>query len=141
MPIGFLMIRGLLKIGYIRGGNMKIYYVYQHILADTNEVFYVGISSKTPISKKHERAQSKQGRSTYWHDITKDREYNVQIVLETHKYSDVVKKEKQLIRLYGRRDLSTGTLVNRSKGGEHNFKSKLGYANRRKDKRTTESYS
>ena len=95
-------------------------YVYKHIRHDTNVVFYVGISS----DKNYSRAHSKKGRSSFWKNITSLSKYSVEIVSDNLSWQEACKKEKELIQLYGRRDLNTGTLCNHTEGGDgvHGYK-------------------
>jgi hypothetical protein len=91
-------------------------YVYEHVRVDKNEVFYVGIGSDE--ENKFIRAYSKKRRSKFWKDLTKHSNYTVRIVVNNISWEDACKKEKELIKLYGRKDLKTGTLVNLTEGGE-----------------------
>lgn len=92
--------------------NEKIGYVYRHIRKDTNEVFYIGIGSS-----KY-RAYSKQYRNKHWHNIVAKTDYEAEIMIENIPYSLAKIKEIEFISLYGRRDLKTGTLVNKTIGGD-----------------------
>jgi hypothetical protein len=91
-------------------------YVYKHIRLDTNEVFYVGIGSD---DKKHyNRAYSKKNRNKYWHNIVNKTAYLVEIIFNNITWEEACIKEIELIRLYGRKDLNEGSLVNLTYGGE-----------------------
>ena len=46
-------------------------YVYMHTRLDTNEVFYIGISSDNN-DNTYKRAFSKKGRGKFWRDLTKN---------------------------------------------------------------------
>lgn len=102
-----------------------MHYLYRHIRLDKNEVFYIGIGT---VSKKdlqsindtvyYRRAFLKTIRSNYWKNITNAYNYKVEIVLESDDYDFILKKEKEFIMLYGRKDLNAGTLVNVTDGGE-----------------------
>lgn len=89
-------------------------YVYQHRRFDTNEVFYVGIST----SKNFKRAFSKDSRSDWWKSIVKKTGYVVDIIYKNISWEQACKYEKNLISMYGRKDLSLGVLVNMTDGGE-----------------------
>jgi len=91
-------------------------YVYTHTRLDTNEIFYIGIGSD--VLGKHRRAFSKKGRSKFWKDMIKNREYRVDVVYDNLSWEDACKKEIELIFKYGRRDLGKGTLVNLTNGGD-----------------------
>lgn len=100
------------------------FYLYRHIRLDKNEVFYVGISRKSnrvknfvSIYSEYHRAYSKS-RSAYWNNIINISKYKVEILLESDNFEFIKRKEIEFIRLYGRKDLKTGTLVNLTDGGE-----------------------
>jgi hypothetical protein len=88
-------------------------YLYRHIRLDKQEVFYLGIGS----DENYERANSTNNRNQYWHNIAKNG-YEVEIVLDNLTWEEACEKEKELIKLYGRKDLNEGTLVNMTDGGE-----------------------
>jgi hypothetical protein len=104
------------------------YYVYRHVRLDNNEVFYVGVGTKTSyknITTKKEthreiykRAYVQSIRNTFWKSIIKKTRYQVDILCESNDYDFIEEKEKEFIKLYGRRDLETGTLVNFTDGGK-----------------------
>lgn len=87
-------------------------YIYKHIRKDTNEVFYIG------IGKASYRIKSKQSRNPMWHNIVNKTEYIAEIIEDGLSWEDACIKEKQLIELYGRRDMGMGTLVNMTDGGD-----------------------
>ena len=94
-------------------------YLYHHIRLDTNEVFYVGIginskSYKTPFK----RANSNRNRSKFWHYIVSKAGYKVEIIFENMSRDEACIKESDHIKLYGRRDIETGILVNMTNGGD-----------------------
>lgn len=99
-----------------------IYYLYRHIRLDTNEVFYVGIGTKTFRDIKYgyyTRANQKAShRSGFWHVIANKSKYIVEIILETDDKEYIKYKEREFINLYGRKDLENGSLVNLSDGGD-----------------------
>lgn len=88
-------------------------YVYKHIRLDTNEVFYIGISSR---NNKY-RANSKW-RSNFWKNIIDKTDYKVEIIEEDLTLEEAKEKEKLYIKQYGRRDLGLGSLVNLTDGGD-----------------------
>jgi hypothetical protein len=90
-------------------------YVYRHIRLDKNEVFYVGIGSDT--DENYIRAYSKHQRNRHWNYVSKNG-YNVEILFDNLSWEDACEKEKEFIKLYGRKDLKEGTLVNKTNGGE-----------------------
>lgn len=88
----------------------KIYNLYRHIRLDKNEVFYIG------ISKYKERPYS-FGRNKYWNSIAKNG-YKTDIMLSDLTKEEACQKEIEFIKIYGRKDLGLGTLVNMTDGGE-----------------------
>ena len=89
-------------------------YLYRHIRLDKNEVFYIGIGS----DNYYKRAYSKKYRNKYWNNIINKTNYDVEIVLDNLNKNNCIEKEIEFIKLYGRVDLKTGTLVNLTDGGE-----------------------
>ncbi len=107
-----------------------MYYLYRHIRLDTREVFYVGVGSKpndksikrlgNTYKSEYYRAFDKCERNLFWNNIVNKAGYCVQIMFECNDYNAVLLKEREFIKLYGRRDLGLGTLVNMTDGGEGN---------------------
>jgi len=89
--------------------------VYQHIRLDTNEVFYVGIGSQK------RRAYSKYKRSKFWHNIVNKAGYKVELLFENIEWEKACQIEQDLIKLYGRKDLKQGNLINMTDGGDGRF--------------------
>ncbi len=89
-------------------------YIYKHIRLDTNEVFYVGIG----VQDEFKRAFTKQKRNKFWHNIVNKTSYTIVIVEDNLSWEEACLREKELIIQYGRRDLSNGTLVNMTDGGD-----------------------
>lgn len=87
-------------------------YLYRHIRLDTNEVFYIGVGT-TP-----HRAYTKFGRNKHWGNIVNKTKYDIDIIIDDLSYDNALKKEKEFITLYGRKDLNKGTLVNMTDGGD-----------------------
>lgn len=90
-------------------------YVYRHIRLDKNEPFYIGISN---TEDGYKRAYKKTCRNKHWTNIAKSCKYEVEILVENLTIEEVKEKEKEFIKLYGRVDLKTGTLVNLTDGGD-----------------------
>jgi hypothetical protein len=90
-------------------------YIYRHIRLDKNEIFYIGIGSDN--KEEYERAYSKKDRNKHWHNIAKFG-YEVEIILDDLTWEEACSKEIEFIKLYGRKDLNEGTLVNMTDGGE-----------------------
>ncbi len=103
--------------------SRKVHYVYRHVRLDTGEVFYVGIGVKNLKGKKAETvykrafSHKKGSRSNFWFKVAKKSKYEVEILFECISLEEACKKEAEFIRLYGRKDLKTGTLVNLCEGG------------------------
>lgn len=87
-------------------------YVYSHTRLDTNEVFYIGIGNN-----KY-RATAKTCRNKYWKNIINKTDYSVTILYENITWENAKELEISLIKLYGRKDLNKGSLVNMTDGGE-----------------------
>ena len=86
--------------------------LYRHIRLDKNEPFYIG------IGKNVKRAYNIYNRSDYWEKIVKKHGYEVEILLEDLTWEEACIKEKEFIRLYGRKNLGLGTLCNLTDGGD-----------------------
>jgi len=91
-------------------------YVYQHIRLDTDEVFYIGIGSDT--DGKYERANSNKKRNPHWHNVINKAGYKIEILLDNINWKEACNEENRLIKLYGRKDINEGTLVNMTNGGD-----------------------
>lgn len=89
--------------------------VYVHKKSDTGEVFYVGIGTY------RERAFRKAGRGQHWQRTVKKHGYKIEITHEGVCWEEACSIEKYLIYFYGRADLKTGGLVNRTDGGDGVF--------------------
>ena len=86
--------------------------LYRHIRLDKNEPFYIG------IGKEEKRAYQKISRNKYWKHIIDKTDYEVEILFEDLTWEQACEKEKEFIKLYGRKDLGTGSLVNMTDGGD-----------------------
>lgn len=90
-------------------------YVYRHIRLDKNEPFYVGIGKNDDNLK---RSKSKYERNNLWKKVVAKSEYEIEIMMIGLTWEEACQKEQEFITLYGRMDLSTGTLTNLTGGGE-----------------------
>lgn len=102
---------------------MKKYYLYRHIRLDNNEVFYIGVGTKytdkrAPNANPYRRAYLKTIRNPFWKNIVAKTEYEIDIIFESDSYEVIEEKEKEFIKLYGRRELGNGTLCNMTDGGK-----------------------
>lgn len=96
---------------------IKVYCLYQHITADTDEVFYVGIGSlRRPYTKKN--------RNNKWHEVVKKHGYRVDVLKIFTNREQLLEWEKFLISFYGRLSENAGPLVNMNIGTEAVVKSK-----------------
>lgn len=103
---------------------MKRHYVYRHIRLDTNEPFYIGIGSRIEremYTGDTIRAKSKSHRSRFWKNIVSVTDYFIDILYESDCYDEIKKKEIEFIKLYGRKNLGLGPLVNLTDGGDGNL--------------------
>lgn len=88
------------------------FYVYGHYIAGSDLPFYVGKGSGR-------RAYHKYDRSKFWHSVVdKYGGYEVKLLYENLTDAKALEKEISLIKKYGRRDISTGILVNQTDGGD-----------------------
>jgi hypothetical protein len=85
--------------------------VYRHIRLDKNEPFYIG------IGKTDKRAYEKIKRNKFWYNVVSKTDFEVEILFEDLSWEEAGEKEKEFIKLYGKRDNNTGTLVNITDGG------------------------
>lgn len=95
----------------------KIFYIYRHIRHDKDEVFYVGKGTFTRRRQYRQAFRLKTNR--FWKAIiAKCGGYDIEIMMEFDDEDAAFAKEREMIALYGRRDLGAGTLVNMTDGGE-----------------------
>jgi len=99
------------------------YFLYRHIREDNNEVFYIGVGTKffdkrSPNSSPYRRAYLKAPRNSFWKNIANKTSYTVEIICESDSYGFIEEKEQEFIKLYGRREDGSGTLVNMTGGGK-----------------------
>jgi len=89
-------------------------YVYIHKNKISGEIFYVGIGS----TKKYKRAYSSRNRNKWWVNIVNKYGFDVEIIEYGISFKEAKRKEKTLIKLYGRKDLGKGSLINMTDGGD-----------------------
>lgn len=105
---------------------MKKYYVYQHIREDKNEIFYIGIGTKSEQDLRcntYSRAYSKHIDNNIWLKVVAKTKWKFEILFESDDRKEVEQMEIDLIAKYGRKCDKTGCLANLTLGGESN----LGY--------------
>lgn len=99
------------------------YYLYRHIRLDKNEPFYIGIGKKQYrkdcVNATFARSQSRKDRNIFWDRVTSKTNYLTEILYESDNRDFIQEKEREFIKLYGRRDLGSGTLVNLTDGGDN----------------------
>lgn len=100
----------------------EVFYIYRHIRKDNDSIFYIGIGKAVLSAKTHNayytRAYNRTKRNDIWKRTVAKTDYEVEIIFETTIRKIAIEKEIEFIALYGRRDLSKGTLVNLTDGGE-----------------------
>lgn len=99
----------------------RTYYIYRHIRLDKNVPFYIGKGATTPNAKSYKWEYRRafygtETRNEYWKRIVNITPYEVEIIFETHDSSIIDMKEKEFIKLYGRKGY--GTLCNLTDGGD-----------------------
>jgi len=88
--------------------NLPIFYVYQHLRADTKEVFYVGKGmGRRAIDKTH--------RSTYWKNIVAKYGYIVEYLKENITEPESLALEIATINKYRK---NGHTIINMTDGGD-----------------------
>lgn len=88
-----------------------MFYIYFHLRADNNSVFYVGKGNGR-------RAYVKRMRSNHWNNIVAKHGYTVKIIEDNLTEDQAKEREVYWIAKLGRIDLGTGCLVNFTNGGE-----------------------
>lgn len=87
------------------------YCLYLHIRKSDNVVFYIGIGNI-------KRPYIKNTRSNFWKNEVKKHDYEIKILTTNLTWENAQESEIRLIKLYGRRDLNFGNLVNLTDGGD-----------------------
>lgn len=89
--------------------NKFIAYIHKNSL--TGEIFYVGIGIKG-------REKQRRKRSQRWTSYVQKYGFVAEVLRSGINWSDACVIEKQLITLYGRKDLGAGNLINMTNGGD-----------------------
>jgi hypothetical protein len=89
---------------------MNNFYVYVHTKIGEDIPFYIG-------KGKGNRAYSKKGRSAWWNRVAKNG-FKVELEFENLDEKTAFQMEEDLIKMWGRRNIDTGCLVNLTDGGE-----------------------
>jgi hypothetical protein len=109
---------------YLLYYTTDMHYLYRHIRLDTNQVFYIGVGTKTrqntflTIKSEFYRAYDFKKRNIVWKRIAAKTEIKVEIVFESDDLVFIQQKEKEFICLYGRIINNTGSLANLAEGGD-----------------------
>lgn len=99
-------------------------YIYLHRKLDNNEVFYIG---RGTVNKKasgkcdtntYRRAYTTHNHNKYWVRITNKFSWLVEIIEDFLTWDESILLEIKYIKMYGRKNLNEGTLVNFTDGGE-----------------------
>jgi hypothetical protein len=90
------------------------YVVYIHRRLDDGSPFYVGAGSK-------KRPFIVRQRPIDWFDIVESVGYSIEIYQENLSIEECFKLEIELISLFGRIDIGTGCLINKTNGGKKVF--------------------
>lgn len=93
------------------------YYLYRWIREDKNCPFYVGIGTNNKYYS-YSRAKSKTNRKQSFLNILNKTNCYYEILMESNNYDFIKNKEVEFIKLYGRKDLGLGQLVNLTDGGD-----------------------
>jgi len=93
------------------------FYIYLHRRLDTSEIFYVGKGSIKNRSC-YERAFVKENRNVIWKRIVTKTKYSVELFASCINEHEAFRIEKELISLFGRKNLNKGSLCNLTDGGE-----------------------
>ena len=94
--------------------NINNWYVYKHTRLDLNVVFYIGIGKKSNFK----RAYDINNRNIVWKKIFNKTNIAIDILFTQLTKEEASKKEQELIKYYGRKDLNSGTLCNLTDGGD-----------------------
>jgi hypothetical protein len=92
------------------------WYVYRHIRLDKNEPFYIGIGNKKNYARAYQTNPDR--RNEIWKKIFIKTDIEIEIILDNLTKSQASEKEKEFIKLYGRKDSDTGSLTNMTDGGD-----------------------
>jgi len=88
-----------------------MYCLYIHKRKSDKEIFYIGIGN-------NKRPYIKSTRSSFWKNEVNKHDYIIEILSDNLNWESAQEAEIQLIKLYGRRDLGLGNLVNLTDGGD-----------------------
>lgn len=103
-----------------------MFYLYRHSCEINGETipFYIGIGKReryyTSYQREYRRAFCFIKRSRTWTGFVRNKKVNVivEILFESDSHEFIKQKEKEFIKLYGRKNQGTGTLINLTDGGD-----------------------
>lgn len=108
-----------MKLSDIGNGS---HYLYRHRRASDGTPIYIGIGTKRKKYSTYEgeyaRAYRFCDRSNHWKNVFYKHGVLVDILLESDSVEFIKQKEIEFIKIYGRLDNLTGTLVNKTDGGD-----------------------
>lgn len=90
-------------------------YVYIHIRKTDNQPFYIGIGKDKYLHRAFDAHPNR--RNTHWINTVLKHDYRVKILYNDIDYEEAIFLEKELISFFGRMDMKTGILCNRTDGG------------------------
>lgn len=90
---------------------MNNFYVYGHYIEGQNKPFYIG-------KGKDKRAYEKYSRSKEWKEISCKHKIEIKILHNNLEEDEALQVETKLISEYGRIDIGTGCLINKTDGGD-----------------------
>lgn len=96
--------------------NSHDWYVYRHIREDKNEPFYIGIGRTKDYKRAYQEGKDYRGK--FWLMVANKTLWYVEILFDGLTRLEAAEKEIEFIKLYGRRDLGLGSLVNLTNGGD-----------------------
>ena len=91
-------------------------YVYVHHRKSDSTIFYIGVS--TIDSDYFTRSKSKKSRNKDWYKIVKEHGFTSEVVIKNVSLNAAYQAEREYIKFFGRLDLGTGILCNKSDGGD-----------------------
>jgi len=102
---------------------MPLHFVYRHIRNDLQIPFYIGMGTsfyeKSQIDTvRYKRAYSSLNRNKFWQSIVAKSGFSVEIIWESSDKNEVMEKEKEFIKIHGRRINGDGILCNVLDGGD-----------------------
>lgn len=98
---------------------MKKYYVYSHTVIGKNLPFYIGCSTQRNTGAAYSRAYRSPftSRKDNWQAYSSTIAYIVKIEGDFDTQEESLEYEKLLIKKFGRIDIGTGCLINKTDGG------------------------